>query len=67
MPADLVSDMPPGPLKIKEKGYMIDDPPSDMQTNTGKLYQPKLLHCQSKKTHAVSRVAMSLHLHIYGC
>ena len=31
------SDMPPGPLKIKEKSYSTDSPPSDMPTNTVKL------------------------------
>ena len=27
------SNMPPGPLKIKEKSYLTDAPPSDMPTN----------------------------------
>ena len=53
--------MPPGPLKIKEKSYLTNAPPSDMPTNTVKLYQPRLLHCQYN-LHAVSRVAMSLQL-----
>ena len=40
------SDMPPGPLKIKEKSYSTDAPPSGMPTNTVKLYQARLLlHC----------------------
>ena len=33
--------MPPGPLEIKEKSYLTDAPPSDMPTNTVKLYQPR--------------------------
>ena len=37
------SYMPPGPLKIKEKSYSTDAPPSNMPTNTVKLYQVKLL------------------------
>ena len=40
------SNMPPGPLEIKEKSYLTDSPPSDMPTNTVKLYKPRLLHCQ---------------------
>ena len=40
--------MSPGLLKIKEKSYLTDAPPSDMPTNTAKLYQPRLLHCQYK-------------------
>ena len=32
------SNMPPGPLEIKEKSYLTDSPPSDMPTNTVKLY-----------------------------
>ena len=40
------SNMPPGPLEIKEKSYLTDAPPSHMPTNTVKLYQPRLLHCQ---------------------
>ena len=40
------SNMPPGPLEIKEKSYLTDTLPSDMSTNTVKLYQPRLLHCQ---------------------
>ena len=40
------SNMPPGTLEIKEKSYLTDTPPSDMSTNTVKLYQPGLLHCQ---------------------
>ena len=40
------SNMPPGPLEIKEKSYWTDTPPSDMSTNTVKLYQPRLPHCQ---------------------
>ena len=35
--------MSPGPLEIKKKSYLIDAPPSDMPTNTVKLYQPRLL------------------------
>ena len=35
------SNMPPGPLEIKEKSYLTDAPPSDMPTNTVKLYQPR--------------------------
>ena len=31
------SNMPPGPLKIKEKSYSTDAPPSCMPTNTVKL------------------------------
>ena len=31
--------MAPGPLKIKEKSYLTDAPPSDMPPNTVKLYQ----------------------------
>ena len=46
------SDMPPGPSKIKEQSCLTDTPPSDMTTNTVKLYQPRLLHCQYK-IHAV--------------
>ena len=43
------SDMPPGPLKIKEKGYSTDVPPSGMPTDTVKLYQERLLlHCRCK-------------------
>ena len=34
------SNMPPGPLEIKTKSYLTDNPPSDMPTNTVKLYQP---------------------------
>ena len=34
--------MSSGPLKIKEKSYLTDDTPSDMPTNTLKLYQPRL-------------------------
>ena len=37
------SDMSTGPLEIKKKSYLIDAPPSDMPTNTVKLYQPRLL------------------------
>ena len=33
-------------LEIKEKSYLTDAPPSGMSTNTVKLYQPRLLHCQ---------------------
>ena len=40
------STMPPYPLEIKEKSYLTDAPPSDMQTNTEKLYQRRLLHSQ---------------------
>ena len=40
------SNMPPGPLEIKEKSYLTDAPPSDMSTNNVKLYQPRLLQCQ---------------------
>ena len=40
------SNMPPGPLEIKEESYLTDAPPSDMPTNTVKLYQARLLHCQ---------------------
>ena len=32
------SDMPPGPLIIKEKYYSTDAPPSDMLTNTVKFF-----------------------------
>ena len=40
-------DIHPGPLKIKEKSYSTDASPSDMPTNTVKLYQARLLlHCQ---------------------
>ena len=31
--------MPPGPLENKEKSYLTDAPPSDMPTNTVKLYK----------------------------
>ena len=40
------SNIPPDPLEIKRKSYMTGAPPSDMLTNTMKLYQPRLLHCQ---------------------
>ena len=40
------SNMPPGPLEIKEKSYLTDVPPLDMPTNNAKLYQPRLLYCQ---------------------
>ena len=40
------SNMPPGPLEIKEKSYLTDAPPSDMPTYNLKLYRPRLLHCQ---------------------
>ena len=40
------SNMPPGPLEIKEKSYLTDAPPSNMPTNNVRLYQPRLLHCQ---------------------
>ena len=40
------SNMPPGPLEIKEKSYLTDAPPTDMLTNNVKLYQPRLLYCQ---------------------
>ena len=33
------SDMPPGPLKIKEKSNLTNAPPSGMPTNIVKLYQ----------------------------
>ena len=50
MPSDRIgtiqSDMPPGPLKINEKSYSTDAPPSDMPTYNVKLYQTRLLHCQ---------------------
>ena len=47
MPVDLVLfNMPLGPLEIKEKIYLTDAPPWDMPTNSVKLYQRKLLHCQ---------------------
>ena len=46
------SNMSPGPLEIKEKSYLTNAPPSDMPTNTVKLYQPRLLHCQCN-IHAV--------------
>ena len=36
--------MSPGPLEIKEKSYLTDVPPSDMPTNTVKLYQPRIQH-----------------------
>ena len=36
--------MPPGTLKIKEKSYFADAPPSDMPTSNVKLYEPRLLH-----------------------
>ena len=55
------SNMPPGPLKIKEKSYLTDAPPSDMPTNNVKLYQPRLLHYQYNIPD-MSRVAKSLHL-----
>ena len=32
------SDMPPFPLKINEKSYWTDAPPSDMPTKHVKLY-----------------------------
>ena len=32
------SNMPTGPLEIKEKSYLTDAPPSDMPINTVKLY-----------------------------
>ena len=50
------SNMPPGPLEIKEKTYLTDAPPSDMPTNNVKLYQPRLLHCQYNK-----------HAHVESC
>ena len=43
------SNMPPGrpgPLEIKGKSYLKVVLSSDMPTNTVKLYQPRLLHCQ---------------------
>ena len=40
------SNMPPGPLKIKEKSYLTDAPTSDMPTYNVKIYQPRLLRCQ---------------------
>ena len=40
------SNMPPGPLEIKEKNYLTDASQSDMPINTVKLYQLRLLHCQ---------------------
>ena len=55
------SDMPHGPLEIKEKSYLTDAPPSDMPTNNVKLYQLRLLHCQYN-IHAAPRVAISLQL-----
>ena len=36
--------MSPGPLEIKEKSYLTDVPPSDMPTNTVKLYHPRIQH-----------------------
>ena len=42
MPAD--SNVPPGPLEIKEKSYLTDAPPPHNLTNTVKLYMPRLLH-----------------------
>ena len=45
-------DMPPGPLKIKEKSYSTNTPPSDMPTYTVKLYWARQLHC---------------HYNIYAC
>ena len=57
------SKMPPGPLEIKEKSYLIDAPPSDMPTNTVKLYQPRPIHCQYN-IHAVQRVVVSLQLQL---
>ena len=62
------SDLPLDPLKIKEKNYSTDSPPSDIPTNTVKLYQARLLHCQHN-IHACwssatlcKKVAMSLQL-----
>ena len=50
MPSDRIgtiqTDMPPGHLKINKKIYSSDSPPSDITTNTVKLYQTILLHCQ---------------------
>ena len=40
------SDMAPGPLKMKEKSYSTDAPPSAMPTNTVNLYCARLLHFQ---------------------
>ena len=38
--------MPSGPLKIKEKIYSNNGLPPGMPSNTVKLYQERLLHCQ---------------------
>ena len=54
-------DISPGPLEIKKKSYLTNPPPSDMPTNTVKLYQPRLLNCQNN-IHAVYRTVMSLQL-----
>ena len=40
------SNMSPGSLEIEKKSSLTDAPQSDMHTNTVKLYQPRLLHCQ---------------------
>ena len=59
------SNMPSGPLEIKEKSYLTGAPPSEMPTKTVKLYQQILLHCQYN-IHTVQRVGMSLRLqHIF--
>ena len=69
-PGTIQSDMPPGPLKIKEKNYLAHASPSDMQTNTVKLYQARLLHCQynihawwSSATPCVAATAAYIYLH----
>ena len=44
MPADLVL-FNQTCLLVHWKSYLTDAPPSDMPTNSVKLYQPRLLHC----------------------
>ena len=54
------------PLEIKEKSYLTDAPPSDMPTNTVKLYQPRLLNVNT--TYMPSRELLCrCSCNIYAC
>ena len=52
-------EIPPGSLKINEKSSSTDASPSDMQTNTVKLYQAKLLLLCQCNIHACLLSAIS--------
>ena len=62
------SDMPSGPLKIKEKSYSTDTPPpSDMPTNTVKLYGARQLQIVNTTSMPAYRAPLHYSCSIYAC